>query len=80
MLYDMIKSGSVSGSRVMLIIANNLESETAEDILQEVLSSIVPAIVAKYLPMNSYDSTQSRMFNTCRRILESGRFTVESTQ
>jgi hypothetical protein len=39
----------------MYIIAKNLGDETAEDVLSLVLNSIVPIIIAKYLPMNSYD-------------------------
>jgi len=37
MLFDMIKSGKVAGSQVMKIITNNIDKETAEDILSDVL-------------------------------------------
>lgn len=33
MLYDMVKSGHISGSRVMHIMTNNLKHETAEEVL-----------------------------------------------
>lgn len=39
----------------------------------------MPIIIAKYLPMNSYDRYNKQMFETLVKILESGRFTVTST-
>lgn len=38
MLYNMIQSGAISGSRVMNIITKNLGEETAEDVLSLVLN------------------------------------------
>ena len=75
MLYDMIKTGEVSGARVMQIIANNLSYETAEDILSEVLQSFVPLIISKYLPFEAYAESNSSMFQTCLKLLSSGKFT-----
>jgi hypothetical protein len=80
MLYDMIKTGEVSGARVMKIIANNLQFETAEDILSEVLQQFVPAIISKYLPFESYIEANNQMFETCRTLLGARQFTEESTQ
>jgi hypothetical protein len=56
MLYDMIMSGAVAGSRVMQIIANNIDAEDAEDILTDVLMFTVPAIIAKYLPTDTAEA------------------------
>ena len=78
-LFDMIKSGRVPGSQVMHIITSNLESESAEEIVTEVLQSIVPAIVNKYLPDKSYEKNNSLMFDITIKLLQSGRFTEEST-
>ena len=78
-LYDMIKQQSISGARVMHIIMSNLEHETAEEILGTVLNSIVPAIIGKYLSLSKYEEVNAKMFATCRSLLASGRFTVEST-
>lgn len=75
-LFDMIKQQGVSGSRVMHIIMNNLEHETAEEILSQVLNSIVPTIIGKYLPIQNYKEVNSKMFATCRSLLASGRFVV----
>ena len=75
----MIKSGRVPGSQVMHIITSNLESESAEEIVTEVLQSIVPAIVNKYLPDTSYEKNNSLMFDITMKLLQSGRFTEEST-
>lgn len=79
-LYDMIKSGHISGSRVMHIMSNNLKQETAEEVLATQLSQYVPSIIGKYLPTETYDAVNSKMFESCREILASGRFVAESTQ
>lgn len=76
----MIKSGHISGSRVMHIMTNNLKHETAEEVLSTQLSQYVPAIIGKYLPTETYNIVNSSMFESCRQILASGRFNVESTQ
>ena len=34
-MYDMIKSGKIAGARVLSIIQENIEFETAEDVLQD---------------------------------------------
>jgi len=63
----------------MHIITSNLESESAEEIVTVVLQSIVPTIVDKYLPDKSYEKNNSLMFDIAIKLLESGRFTEEST-
>jgi hypothetical protein len=65
----MIKSGKVAGSQVMHIITSNLESESAEEIVTEVLLSIVPSIVNKYLPNESYEKNNSLMFDISMKLL-----------
>lgn len=49
----------------MNIITNNLEHETAEEILSSVLNSIAPVIIGKYLPLDTYTSVNSKMFAAC---------------
>lgn len=63
----------------MYIITSNLESESAEEIVTEVLLSIVPAIVNKYLPDKSYEKNNSLMFDVTMKLLQSGKFSEEST-
>lgn len=75
----MIKSGKVPGSQVMHIITSNLESESAEEIVTDVLLSIVPAIINKYLPNQSYEKNNSLMFDIVMKLLLSGNFKEEST-
>jgi hypothetical protein len=53
----------------MHIITSNLESESAEEIVTEVLLSIVPAIVNKYLPDKSYEKNNSLMFDVTMKLL-----------
>jgi len=80
MLYHMVRFNDVEGSRAMAVIVNNLQEETAEDILSLVLNSLVPVIISKYLPLSHCEITNREMFGVARAILESGRFQVESTQ
>lgn len=61
MLFDMIKSGHVAGSRVLKIIKNNIVHETAEDVISDNLMYI-PAIMVKYLPEESYDKENADLF------------------
>ena len=55
MLYDMVKSGHISGSRVMHIMANNLKHETAEEVLSTQMRQYVPSIINKFLPTESFE-------------------------
>ena len=55
-MYDMIKSRRIAGSRVLSIIQKNIENEVAEDILQDLFKILVPTIIAKYIPMEQYGS------------------------
>lgn len=49
MMYDNIKSGKLPASRVLKIILNNIEHETAVDVLQDTLGFVCNAIMANYL-------------------------------
>ena len=49
MMYDNIKSGKIPASRVIKIIINNLEHETAVDVLQDTLGFICNATLKSFL-------------------------------
>ena len=49
MMYDNIKSGKLPASRVLKIVLNNIEHETAVDVLQDTLGFICNAILKNYL-------------------------------
>ena len=70
----MIMNGKIAGSRMIFIILQNIESEPAEEVIDEILNVIVPAIIAKYLPEESYEKTNSLLFAVTMRMLESGKF------
>ena len=76
----MIKSGRIAGARVLSVIQKNIENEQAEDILQDVFKILIPTIISKYIPMESYVSINQGLFESTLNILGSGRFTVASTQ
>jgi hypothetical protein len=76
----MVKFNDIPGAVVMSIITNNLQQETAEDILQLVLNTLVPIIISKFLPVDKCDQVNSQMFEIGQKLLESGRFEAESTR
>lgn len=81
MLLNMIRSNDTCGSQAMAIITNNIEHETAEDILAFGLQQVVPLTISKYLPVDSAEEVNLQLFKICQGILESGRFKeYESTQ
>ena len=49
MMYDLIKSGKIPASRVLKIILQNFEHESAVDVLQDVFRFVVPCILSKFL-------------------------------
>ncbi len=73
-MYDLIKSGSLPASRVLRIIVNNLEHESAVDILQDSFRFIIPCILSKYLHEEVNEARSSEMFNLTLKIMKSGRF------
>ena len=63
----------------MKIVTNNIEQEDAEDILCDVLFFIIPTIINKYLPNDTFEHTNSKLFDSCLEILKCGKFVQEST-
>lgn len=76
-LYDNVKSMRVAGSQALSAIKNALPNEQSEENLGSILRSLVPAIVKKYLPADTYEKEMAGMFESTLSILESKRF-VES--
>lgn len=74
MLFHMVRYNDVPGSVVMSIITNNLQNETAEDVLTLVLQSLVSIIISKYLPIDKCDEVNTQMFNIGVQLLESDAF------
>lgn len=54
-LYDMTISGRIPGSLVLSIILKNVNPGESEDVLKEVLTSITPSILKKYIPLDKKD-------------------------
>ena len=79
-MYDMIKSGKIAGARVLSIIQNNIENETAEDVLQDNFKWAIPAIIGKYIPMEQYVNMNKGLFESTLKILASGNIKAASTQ
>lgn len=64
-LFDMVRTGHAAGSRVLTLIAKNIEDEKAEEILDDLLKAIVPALIKKYIPITSSNKFNEKLFNSC---------------
>ena len=84
-MFDMIKSGSLPTSQALHIMLNNLEQESAVEILEDCLCRIIPCILTKYnhesmttsggsFLDNVFERSSGEIFNMTRRIMASGRF------
>ena len=73
-MYDLIKSGKIAGSRVLNLILNNLQHETAVDVLQDTLCIVVPAILEKFLHPEVHEIWSTKMFELTIQIMKSGTF------
>lgn len=74
MMFDMIKSGKIAGSRLLHIVLQNVETETAEDVMGDILRFVIPQVIKKYLPEESYQKTSGNLFDLVIKILKSGKF------
>lgn len=68
----MVRTGHAAGSRVLTLIANNIQDEQAEEILDDLLKSTVPALSKKYVPLTSTSKYNEQLFNACLAMLSSG--------
>jgi len=73
-MYDLIKSGKIAGSRVLKIILNNLQYESAVDVLQDTLSFVVPAILDKFLHPEVHEIWSTKMFELTLIIMKLDTF------
>ena len=73
-MYDLIKSGKIPASRVLKIILQNFEHESAVDVLQDVFRFVVPCILSKFLHNEVNEERSSQMFDMTIKIMKSGRF------
>jgi hypothetical protein len=54
-MYDMMKTGDISGARLLNICKTQLVKETAVDVITDVMRSIIPAIIRNYIPIDVYE-------------------------
>ena len=69
MLFDNVKSMRVAGSQALHAIKTSLAHESSEECLADCLSSLVPTLIEKYLPFESYEKEIGDMFDTTYAIL-----------
>lgn len=54
-MFDMVKSEKFPGSRLLEVVKKNIAKETTEEVLGDVIRSVVPSVIGKYIPLNTYD-------------------------
>ena len=74
MMFDNVKSGKMAASRLIKILLNNLEHETAVDVLQDAYRFIIPASMNKYLHSEVNEERTAQVFYMTMKIMKSGRF------
>ena len=73
-MYDQVKSSKLPASRVLRVCINNLEHETAVDVIQDAFRFVVPSILSRFLHEEAQDVRKSELLQMVMRILQSGRF------
>lgn len=73
MMYDLTKSGQLPASRVLKIILNCIEHETAVDVLVDTFEVVLPALMNKFMH-NGGDNYRPKIFDLTIKIMMSGRF------
>jgi len=73
MMYDLLKSGKIPASRVLKIIINNFEYETAGDVIEDTFRFVVPSILSKFLHSEVHEDRSTQMFELTMKIMNSGR-------
>ena len=54
-MFDMVKSEKFAGSRLLQVVKQNIAKETTEEVLSDVIRSIVPTVIGKYIPLSTYE-------------------------
>lgn len=79
-MYDMLKENYLSGAQVLNICKTQLITETAVDVLTDVMRFVVPVIVKNYIPLENYVQFHGEMFVLFLGILAQGSIKDQSTQ
>lgn len=74
MMFDLVKSGNLPASRLLNIILNNIQHETAVDVLQDTFRFLIPTIIDKYLHNEAVEGKSTQTFALLLKIMNSGRF------
>jgi len=73
-MYDQVKSGKLPASRVIKAIINNLDKETAVDVLQDTLRFVAPTVLKTYLHDEAVEARSTDLYELVLRIMQGGRF------
>ena len=70
----MIKSKRIAGSRVLAIIRRHIVTEEHEEVITDCFRMTLPALLGRYLPIESYIAQNESIFEVTLKILASGKF------
>ena len=59
---------------MLRVLINNLEKETAIDVMQDAFRFVLPTILSKYLHEEAQDALKSELLQMILRIMQSDRF------
>mmetsp|Transcript_33619 Transcript_33619/g.51814 ORF Transcript_33619/g.51814 Transcript_33619/m.51814 type:complete len:334 (+) Transcript_33619:1840-2841(+) len=80
-LYDMLKQNDISGAQLLDICKSQMITETAEDVIKDVLRFTIPAVIKSYIPLELYSESHHAIFEMLiDQILASGTIKTKSTQ
>ena len=71
-MLDMIKENDLSGAQLFEICAKQIVKEEAVDVLSEVFKSIIPEVMADYLPSEALPAYKARLFELVDAKLKAG--------
>jgi len=80
LMFDMLKEGDMSGSQLLKICKSQLVGETQTNVLTDVLKSIIPVVIADFMPIELYEQSHKDMFELFLGILASGNITHKVTR
>ena len=80
-MYDMLRQNDLAGARLLKICKNNLQQETAVDVITETFRMIIPSLIKNHIPLESYEQCHAEIFTLILdNILSSGIVKDNSTK
>jgi len=80
-MFDMLKHHKISGAQLLDICTKQMQGESAQDVIADVLRFVIPSCIKSYIPLDMYMKYHNDIFELLiDGILSSGTIKGESTQ